>query len=95
MAAQADAGVWQKAAPVAVEGLATAAQAADAVVCQKAMPAAVRWRGTISIVSVVQRTVCTRVWLCVCAPSLARTVHVRCGGCAWRSCVCIPTPTAE
>eukprot|EP00966_Prymnesium_polylepis_P078090 1810269-Prymnesium_polylepis.1 len=37
MAAQADAGVWQKAAPAAVEGLASAAQAADVGAWQKAV----------------------------------------------------------
>ena len=30
-----------------------------------------------------------------CVPHRSRTVHVWCGGCAWRSCVCIPTPTTE
>ena len=49
MAAQADAGVWRKAAPAAVEGLATAAQAADVGAWQKAVPAAVPWRGAISV----------------------------------------------
>ena len=44
MAAQADAGVWRKAAPAAVEGLATAAQAADVGAWQKAVPAAVEGR---------------------------------------------------
>ena len=44
MAAQADAGVWRKAAPAAVEGLATAAQAADVGAWQRAVPAAVEGR---------------------------------------------------
>ena len=83
MAAQVDAGVWQKAAPAAVEGLATEAQAADAVVCQKAASVAVEGRKrAISVVSVVQCTVCTSVWFCVCAPSLeSRACSV------WRVCV--------
>jgi hypothetical protein len=91
MAAQADAGVWQKVAPAAVEGLATAAQAADAVAWQKAASVAVEGREhAISVVSLVQRTVCTSVWFCVFALSLEnRACSV------WRVCVCIPTPTAE
>ena len=80
MAAQVDAGVWQKAAPAAVEGLATAAQAADVGAWQKAMPAAVE--GHDQHCYGVQRKVCTRVWFCVCAPSLEnRACSV------WRVCV--------
>ena len=98
MAAQADAGVWQKVAPAAVEGLATAAQAADAVAWQKAASVAVEGREhAISVVSLVHSAQCVQASGSACVPYMysSRTVHVRCGGCAWRSCVCIPTPTAE
>ena len=92
---EADAGVWQKAAPAAVEGLATAAQAADAGVWQKAVPAAVEGRDQRCFGGAAH-SVYRRVVLRVrCVPHRSRTVHVRCGGCAWRSCVCIPTPTTE
>eukprot|EP00966_Prymnesium_polylepis_P233286 5395219-Prymnesium_polylepis.1 len=74
MAAQADAGVWQKAAPVAVEGRERA----------------------ISVVSVVQRTVVyKRLILRVCPIARAPCMFGVAGVAAWRSCVCIPTPTAE
>ena len=67
MAAQADAGVWQKAAPAAVEGLATAAQAADAGVWQKAVPAAVEGRDQHCFGGAAHSVrVCTSVWFCVC-----------------------------
>ena len=79
MAAQVDAGVWQKAAPAAVEGLATAAQAADAGPWQKAVPAAVEGRDQRCFVGAAH-SVYKRVGLRVC-PIRSRTVHV------WWMCV--------
>ena len=93
MAAQADAGVWRKAAPAAVEGLATAAQAADVGAWQNG-----RARGGGGARSALFRwcsAQCVQACGFACVPHRSRTVHVRCGGCAWRSCVCIPTPTTE
>ena len=81
MAAQADVGVWQKAAPAAVEGLATAAQAADMGAWQKAMPAAVEGHDQHCFGGAAH-SVYTRVALRVCP--IARENRA-CS--VWRVCV--------